>query len=102
MILKRNSSHNDRIYNVTQRFFKTLKNKCYKHLTGVWKNVHIDKLDEKPANVKSGTYIVYDVEHNGKDTKLKIGDHVKILKNKIIFAKVCPAIWFEKVLVIKE
>ena len=51
--------------------------------------MHIDKLDEKPADVKSGTYIVYDVEHNGKDPKLKIGDHVKILKNKIIFAKVC-------------
>ena len=51
--------------------------------------MHIDKLDEKPADVNSGTYIVYDVEHNGKDSKLKIGDHVKILKNKIIFAKVC-------------
>ena len=72
MILKRNSSRNDGIYNVTEKFFKTLKNKCYKHLTGVWKNVHIDKLDEKLADVKSGTYIVYDVEHNGKDPNSKL------------------------------
>ena len=49
--------------------------------------MHIDKLDEKPADVKSGTYLVCDIEHNDKDPKFKIGDHVKISKNKIIFAK---------------
>ena len=102
MILKRDSSRNDGIYVVTERFIRTLKNKCHKHLTGVWKNVHIDKLDEKPADVKSGTYLVCDIEHNDKDPKFKIGDHVKISKNKIIFAKVCTPIWFEKVLVIKK
>ena len=33
-----------------------------------------------------------DVEHNDKDPKFQIGDHVKISKSKIIFAKVCTPI----------
>ena len=41
----------------------------------------------KPANVKVDTYIDYDVEHNKKDLKFKVGDHVRISKYKNIFSK---------------
>ena len=36
----------------------------------------------EPVNVKSGTCIDYDVEHNDEDPKFKVGDHenVKIQK----------------------
>ena len=55
-----------------QRFMKTLKNKIYKYMTAISKNVYIDKLDDivkeynnkyhtsikmKPVNVKDNTYI---------------------------------------------
>ena len=57
---------------VTERFIRTLKNKTYKDMTPVTKNVYIDKLPDivnkynnthhstikmKPAGVKSSTYI---------------------------------------------
>ena len=32
----------------------------------------------KSADVKTGMYISYDVEHNGKDPKFKVGYHVRI------------------------
>ena len=56
-----------------ERFIRTLKNKIYKYLTSVSKNVYIDKLDDivnkynntnhrtskmKPVDVKSNTYIL--------------------------------------------
>ena len=30
---------------VAERFIRTLKNKIYKHMTAVWKNVYFDVLD---------------------------------------------------------
>ena len=41
----------------------------------------------KPIDVKSGMYIEYGVEHNVKDPKYHIGDHVRISKYKNIFIK---------------
>ena len=55
-----------------ERFMKTLKNKIYKYMTAILKNVYIDKLDDivkeynnkyhtsikmKPVNVKDNTYV---------------------------------------------
>ena len=55
-----------------ERFMKTLKNKIYKYMTAITKNVYIDKLDDivkeynnkyhtsikmKPVNVKDNTYV---------------------------------------------
>lgn len=37
--------------------------------------------------VKVNTYVDYDVEHNNKDIKFKIGYHVRIPKHKSISAK---------------
>ena len=38
-----------------------------------------------PVNVKSSTYIDLNKENNKKDSKFKIGDHVRISKYKNIF-----------------
>ena len=76
-----------------KRFIRTLKNKIYKCMTAISKNVYIDKLDDivneynntyhrtikmKPVNVKDNTYIDFEKEVNYKDPKFKIGDHVRI------------------------
>ena len=83
-------------------FIRTLKNKIYKYMTSISKNVYIDKLDDivdeynntyhttikiKPIDVKDNTYINADKEINNKDPKFKVGDHVRISKYKTIFAK---------------
>ena len=41
----------------------------------------------KPVDVKNNTYIDFKKEVNDKDPKFKVGDHVRISKYKIIFAK---------------
>ena len=68
------STHNEGKSVVAERFIRTLKNKIYKYMTSISKNVYIDKLDDivnkynntyhstskiKPVNVKSSTYINY-------------------------------------------
>ena len=65
------SAHNERKSVVAERFIITLKNKIYKYMTSVSKNVYIDKLDDivneynstyhstiklKPVYVKSNIY----------------------------------------------
>ena len=40
------SIHNEGKAFVAERFIKTLKNKIYKYMTSVSKNVYIDKLDD--------------------------------------------------------
>ena len=87
---------------IAERFIRTLKNKIYKYITSISKNVYIDKLDDivrkynntyhtsikmKPVDVKDDTYIDFKKEVNDKDPKFKIGDHVRISKYKNIFAK---------------
>ena len=96
------SAHNEGKSVVAERFIRTLKNKIYKHMTAVSKNVYIDKLDDivneynntyhrtikmKPIEVKDNTYIDYIKEVNHKDSKFKVGDHVRMSKYKNYFAK---------------
>ena len=40
------STHNEGKYVVAQRFITTIKNKIYKYMTSISKNVYIDKLDD--------------------------------------------------------
>ena len=69
------STHNEEKSVVAKRFIRTLKNKIYKYMTSVSKDVCIDKLDNvvneynatyhktikiKPINVKDNTYINID------------------------------------------
>ena len=40
------STHNEGKSVVAERFIRTLKNKIYKYMTSISKNMYIDKLDE--------------------------------------------------------
>ena len=115
--MEMHSMHNEGKSVVTERFIRTLKNKIYKYMTSVSKNVYIDKLDDivnkynntyhstikmKPVDVKSNTYIDSSKEINDKDPKFKIGDIVRISKYKNIFAKGYTPNWSEEVFVIKK
>ena len=86
-------------------------------MTVVSKNVYIDKLDDivneynntyhrtikmKPIEVKDNTYIDSIKEVNDKDSKFKVGDHVRISKYKNIFAKGYTPNWSEEIFVIKK
>ena len=96
------STHNEGKSVVAERFIRTLKNKNYKYMTSISKNVYVDKLDDivdeynntyhrtikmKPIDVNENTYINIDKERNDNDPKFKVGDHVKISKFKNIFAE---------------
>ena len=96
------STYNEGKSVVAERFIKTLKNKIYKHMTTISKNVYFDVLDDivkkynntyhssikmKPINVKDNNFTEYVEESNKKSPKFKIGDHVRISKYKNIFAK---------------
>ena len=111
------SIHNEGKSVVAERFIKALKNKIYKHMTSISKNVYIDKLidtvDEynnayhktikkKPIDVKGNTYINFEKEVNDKDPKFKVGDYVRISKYKNIFAKVYMPNWSEEVFIISK
>ena len=51
------SIHNERKSVVIERFIRTLKNKIYKYMTSVSKNVYINKLDDI-VNKYSNAYII--------------------------------------------
>ena len=112
------SSHNEGKFVVAERFIKTLKNKIYKYMTSISKNVYINKLDDivdeynntyhrtikmKPIDVKDNTYINIDKEVvNDNDPKFKVGDHVRISKYENIVAKGYIPNWSDEVFVIKK
>ena len=102
---------------VAERFIRTLKNKIYKYITSISKNVYIDKLDDvvrkysntyhtsikmKPVDVKDNTYIDFKKESNQKNPKFKVGDHVSISNYKNSFAKGYMLNWSEEVFVISK
>ena len=91
--IKMYSAHNEGKSVVAETFIKTLKNKLYKYITSISKNVYIDKSDDivnkynntyhstikmKPADVKSNTYIDSSKEIINKNPKFKIGDIIRI------------------------
>ena len=91
------SIHNEWKSVVAERFIRTLKNKIYKYMTAISKNVYIDKLDDivneynntyrtikmKPVDIKDNTYIDFKKEVYNKDSKFKIGDMSEFLNIKI-------------------
>ena len=96
------STHNEGKSVIVERFIKTIKNKIYKHMTLISKNLYIDKLDDivnecnnakhrtikmKPIVVKDNTYIDFGKEVNDNYPKFKVGDHVRISTYKNTFAK---------------
>ena len=47
------STNNERKSLVSERFIRTLKNKIYKHMTSISKNIYIDKLFDIVNNYKN-------------------------------------------------
>ena len=106
------STHSEGKSVVAEKSITTLKNKIYKYIISISKNVYIDKLDDivnkqnntystikvKPVNVKLNIYISNGI--NG--TEFKISDIVRISKHKNIFAEGHVSNWSEEVFVIKK
>ena len=102
---------------VAERFIRTLKNKIFKHMTTISKNVYFDVIDDfvnkcnntvhrtikmKPIDVTSDPYAEYNENANKKDPKFKVADHVRISKYKNIFPKGYAPNWSEEVFVINK
>ena len=102
--IKTYSIHNERKSVVAKIFLRVLKNKLYKYMTSVSRNVYIDKLDEivnkynntyhstvrmRPVDVNPSTQIDFNEENNKDNPKFEVGDHERISKHKNIFAKDC-------------
>ena len=102
---------------VAERFIKTLKNKVYKHMTTISKNVYFNDLDDivkkynstvhssikmKPKDVTDIKYVEYSEEKNEKSPKFKVGDNDRISKYKNIFAKDYTPNWSEEVFVVNK
>ena len=90
------STYNEGKSVVAERFIRTLK------MTAISKNVYFDVLDDivnkynntvhrtikmKPTDVTSDSYAECKEDFNKTDPKFKVGDHVRISKDKNIFAK---------------
>ena len=102
---------------VAERFIRTLKNKIFKHITAISKNVYFDVLSDivnkynntihrtikmKPIEVTNDSYAEYNEDSNKRNSKFKVGDHLRISKYKNIFAKGYAANWSEEIFVIKK
>ena len=102
--IKMHSTHNERKSVVAERFIRAFKNKLYKYMTSVSKNVYIDKLTDiankcnntchntikrNPVDVNSTTYINLDKENNEKDAEFNITDHARMSKYKKICKRLC-------------
>ena len=111
------STYNEGKSVVAERFIRTLKNKIFKHMTAISKNVYFDVLDDivnkynntvhrtikmKPIDVTSDSYAEYNEDSNEKDPKFKVGDRVRISKYKNIFAKGYSQNWSEEVFIISK
>ena len=102
---------------VAKRFIRTLKNKIFKHMTAISKNVYFDVLDNivnkynntvhrsikmEPIDATSDSYAEYNKDSNEKDPRLKVGDHVRISKYKNIFATGYTQNWSEEAFVVSN
>ena len=104
-------SYNEGKSLVAERFIRTLKNKIFKHMTAISKNVYFDVLDDivdkynntvhrtikiKCIEVTGDYYAGYNEDpSNKKNPKFKVGGNVRISKHKNIFAKGYTQNWSE-------
>ena len=115
--IEMHSTHNERKSVAAERFIKTLKNKIYKHVTAISKNVYfnvlnyiVDKYNStyhktikmKPIDVKNDSFAEYNEESNEKYPKFKVNDHVRISKYKNTFAKGYTPNCIEEIFVVKK
>ena len=105
------STYNEGKSVVVERFIRTLKNKIYKHMTAISKNLCFDVLDNivneydktyhrtikmKPIDVNSDSYA------ESKDAKFKVANHVRISKYKKIFARGYTSNCSEEIFIISK
>ena len=111
------STYNEGKSVVAEKFIRTLKNKIFKHMTAVSKNVYLDALDDivnkynntvhrtikmKPMDVTSDSCAEYNEDSNLTKPKFKVGDHVRVSKYKNIFAKGYTRNWPEEFFVVSK
>ena len=102
---------------LAERFTRTLKNKIFKHMTTISKNIYFDVLDDivnkynntvhrtikmKPIDVTDDSYAEYNEDSNKRNPKFKVGDHVRISKYKNIFAKGYAPNWSEEIFMLDK
>ena len=112
--IEMHSIHNEGKSVIAERFIRTLKNKIFKHMTAISKNVYFDVFDDivnkyndtvhrttkmKPIYVKDNTYVD---SKKFKDPKFKVGDHVRISKYRNIFGKGYTPNWSEEVFIVSK
>ena len=81
-------------------------------MAAISNNVYFNLLDDivnkynntvhKPIDIIDDSYAEYNKDFNEKDPKFKVGDHVRISKNKNMFAKGYAPNWSEAVFVVSE
>ena len=111
------STYNEGKSVVAERFIRTLKNKTFKHMTTISKNVYFDVLDNivdkynntvrktikmEPIDVTSDSYAQYNEDSNKEELKFKFDDRVRIWKYKNIFAKGYTQTWPEEIFIISK
>ena len=116
-IIEMYSTYNEGKSAVAKRFISTLKNKIFKHMTAVSKNLYFDVLDDivnkhnngvhrsikmKPIDVTSGSYAEYNEDSNVTKPKFKVGVHVRISKYKKFLIKATLKISQKKFLLLVE
>ena len=102
---------------VAERFIRTLKNKIFKHMAAISKNVYFDVLNDimnkynnaihrtikmKPIDVTDDSFAEYNEDFNKKVPKFKVGDRVRISKYKNIFANGYVPNWSEEVFIVNK
>ena len=95
--IEMHSTYNEGKSVIAGRFVRTLKNKIFKHMTAISKNVYFDVLDNivnkynntvhrtikmKPTDVTDDSYVDYNEDFNKKDPKFKVGNHIRNSKYK--------------------
>ena len=103
-VIEMDSTHNEEKYVVAERFIRTLKNKIYKYMTSISKNVYIDKLDGivnkcnntnhrtikmKPVDVKPSKYIDFNKENNKEGLDLKLVILLEYQNKKYFCKRLC-------------
>ena len=94
------STYNEGKSAFAEIFIKTLKNKIYKHMSTIGRNVYFNVLDDivdkynnsfhssikmKPKDLNDYSFVEYNEETNRKNPKFRVGDNVRISKYKIFF-----------------
>ena len=67
-----------------------------------YNNTYHKTIKMKPIDIKSDSYAECNVDSNEKDSKFKVGDHVRISRYKNIFPKGYAPNWSNKVFVMSK